>query len=57
MIGKQEGESERIGGVEDDEVMCNLNNRATRHISHDWTCTWIEVTQLKGSMWAMMIDL
>ena len=46
MIWKEEGESKWIDGVEDDEVMRDLNNRATGHISRDKVCTWIEVTQL-----------
>ena len=43
-IGKEESKSQGIGGVEDDEVMRDLNYRATGHISRDSVCTWIEVT-------------
>ena len=46
MVGEEEGKSQGIDRVEDDEVMHDLNDRATWHISCDRTCTWIEVTQL-----------
>ena len=45
-IGKEKGKSQGIGGVEDDEVVCDLNNRTTWHISRDNVCTRTEVTQL-----------
>ena len=45
-IWEEEGKSKWVDGVEDDEVMHDLNKRATRHISRDKTCTQIEVTQL-----------
>ena len=34
-VRKEEGESQRIGWVEDDEVMCDLDHGATGHISCD----------------------
>ena len=46
MIWKEKGRSKRVRGVEDDEVMCDLNNGTTWHVSHDRACTQIEVTQL-----------
>ena len=46
-IWEEEGKSKWVDGVEDDEVMRDLNNRSTWHISHDRACTQIEVTQLK----------
>ena len=45
-VWKEEGESKGVDRVEDDEVMCDLNDGTTRHISRDRTCTRIEVTQL-----------
>ena len=35
MIWKEKGKSKWESGVEDDEVMCDLNDRTTGHISHD----------------------
>ena len=46
VIREEEGKSKWVDGVEDDEVMRDLNNWATGHISRDGTCTRIEVTQL-----------
>ena len=46
MVWEEKRESKRIGGVEDDKVMRDLDDWATRHISHDRACTRIEVTQL-----------
>ena len=46
-IGEEEGKSKGVDRVEDDEVMRDLNDRATWHISHDRACTQIEVTQLE----------
>ena len=46
-VGKEESKSKGVDGVEDDEVMLDLNNKTTWHISHDKACTWIEVTQLE----------
>ena len=45
-IGEEKGKAQRVDRVKDDEVMRDLNNRATGHISRDKVCTWIEVTQL-----------
>ena len=50
-IRKEEGKPQGVDRVEDDEVMRDLDNGVTGHISHDRTCTWIEVTQLYESMW------
>ena len=50
-IWKEEGKSQWVDRVEDDEVVCDLDNRAARHISHDKPCTRIGVTQLAMSMW------
>ena len=47
MIREEEGEPKGIDGVEDNEVMCDLDDRATWHISCDRACTQIEVTQLE----------
>ena len=46
MIWKEESKAKGIDGVEDDEVMHDLNDRAPGHISRDRACTQIEVTQL-----------
>ena len=46
MIWEEEGEAKRVDRIEDDEVVCYLNNRSTGHVSRDRACTWIEVTQL-----------
>ena len=48
MIWKQEGKSQRVVRSEDDEVMRNLNNGTTWHISRDWSSTRIGVTQVCG---------
>ena len=55
-VWKEEGEAKWISGVKDNEVVHDLNNRITGHISRDDTCTWIEVTQLI-SMWTRVVDL
>ena len=47
MIREEESESKRVGGIKDDKVMHDLDNRATWHISRDRAYTWIEVTQLE----------
>ena len=46
LIRKEKGESQRMDGVEDDKVVCDLNDGTTWHISHDNGCTRTEVTQL-----------
>ena len=50
-VQEEKGKTEWVDGVEDDEIMRNLNNQATGHISRDRACTRIEVTQLAMSMW------
>ena len=47
VIWEEKGKSKWIDGVEDDKVVRDLYDGATRHISRDKTCTWIEVTQLR----------
>ena len=34
-IWEEEGESQWVNRVEDDEIMCDLDDGTTRHISHD----------------------
>ena len=45
-IGKEESESKWVDGIEDDEIVRDLDYRATGHVSRDSTCTQMEVTQL-----------
>ena len=45
-IWKEKSKTEWVDGVEDDEVVSYLDDRATWHISHDRACTQMEVTQL-----------
>ena len=46
VVWEEEGKSKWVDRVEDNEVMCDLNDRSARHISRDSICTRIEVTQL-----------
>ena len=46
MIWEEESKAKGIDGVKDDEVMHDLDNRTTWHISRDRGCTQIQVTQL-----------
>ena len=45
-IGEEESESKWVDGIEDDEIVRDLDYGATGHVSRDSTCTRIEVTQL-----------
>ena len=56
MIWEEEGKPKWVGRVEYDEVVCDLDNGTTGHVSRDNTCTQIEVTQL-SSMWTRVVDL
>ena len=46
MVQEEKGKLKWEDGVKDNEVMVNLNDRATQYISRDRACTRIEVTQL-----------
>ena len=56
MVREEESESKWVDGVEDNEVVRDLDDGTTWHISHDRVCTRIGVTQLV-SMWTRVKDL
>ena len=51
MIWEEKGKAKWVDGVEYNEVVRDLNDRTTGHISRDQTCTQIEVTRLSFSTW------
>ena len=56
-VREEKSETQWVIQIKDDEVMRNLNDRTTGHISRDRACTQIEVTQLYSKYVDEVIDL
>ena len=57
MVWEEKGKSEWEARVKNDEVVVDLDDWSTWHVSRDRVRTWMEVTQLWCSMWMERITL
>ena len=56
-VQEEKSKAKRVIQIKDDEVVRNLNDGTTWHISRDRLCTRIEVTQLCSEYVDEVIDL